>query len=80
VRDEGRIVPLIGQSSIRHPFACRNDVPGGNNLVLGWENKLADTVSENKMTANEIQSPAMVAEVGHMGNVGLSTVALPKGK
>ena len=48
---------MIGQSSIRHPFACRNDVPGGNNLVLGWENKLADTVSENKMTANEFNPP-----------------------
>ena len=38
-------------------FACRNDVPGGNNLVLGWENELADTVGEDKMMPNEIQSP-----------------------
>jgi hypothetical protein len=36
---------------------------------MGWENTLADTVSEDKMTANEIQPPAVVVEVSHMGNV-----------
>jgi len=36
-----------------------------------WENRLASTVSEDKMTPNEIQSLAMVAEVGDMGNGGL---------
>ena len=33
-------------------------VPGVNNPVSEWENKLVDTVSEDKMTANETNCPA----------------------
>jgi hypothetical protein len=33
--------------------------------------KLVDNLREDNMTANEPQQPAMVAGIGHMGNVGL---------
>jgi hypothetical protein len=35
------------------------------------EDLLATTVRDRKMTVNEIQPPALVAEAGQMGNVGL---------
>ena len=41
------------------------------NPVLGWKNRLVGTVKDDIMLVNEVEWPAMVAGVGHMGNVGL---------
>jgi hypothetical protein len=41
-------------------------------LIRSWEGriKLVDNISEDKMTANEIQHPAMGMRISHLGNVG----------
>ena len=44
---------------------------GARNPVLGWKNRLVGTVKDDIMQANEVEWPAMVAGVSHMGNVGL---------
>jgi hypothetical protein len=38
VRNDGGIVPMTGQNSLDHPSAGQNDVPVGNNPVVGWKN------------------------------------------
>ena len=74
MQDDGRIVSMLAQNSLRSLLAGRKCDP--NQQIGSWDGriKLVENLGEDKMTANELQPPARVVGKRSYGKCGLNEI------